>query len=122
MKKDKTFEESVARLEEIVKALDTGDLALDEALGLFEEGVKLAGDCSKQLSDAQGKLDIAATYEVLQGDKSVEKFPEQTITSGLVSQSLPISKLAPGAYTLGITLTDRASHKDLHETVPLLIE
>lgn len=57
MKKDKTFEESVARLEEIVRALDNGDLALDEALKLFEEGVRLAGDCSKQLTDAQGKLE-----------------------------------------------------------------
>ena len=57
MKKDKTFEESVARLEEIVKALDNGDLALDEALKLFEEGVRLAGDCSKQLTHAQGKLE-----------------------------------------------------------------
>ena len=57
MKKDMTFEQSVARLEEIVKALDNGELALDDALKLFEEGVRLAGDCSKQLSDAQGKIE-----------------------------------------------------------------
>ena len=57
MKKDMTFEESVARLEEIVKVLDNGEVALDDALKLFEEGVKLAGDCSQQLADVQGKLE-----------------------------------------------------------------
>jgi len=37
-KKQPTFEESMARLEEIVKALEKGDCPLDDALGLFTEG------------------------------------------------------------------------------------
>lgn len=75
MKKNKTFEESVARLEEIVKALDNGDIALDDALKLFEEGVRLAGDCSKQLTDAQGKLE----HLTKKADGSMEAEPLDTI-------------------------------------------
>ena len=112
-------------LDQIHDGLILGNLAIDAPVGnsvVSGKDPDLVFFVTGATPDAQGKLDIAATYEVLQGDKSVEKFPEQTIISGLVSQSLPISKLAPGAYTLAINLTDRASHKDLHETVPLLIE
>ncbi len=52
-----TFERAIARLEEIVGALDGGELSLDESLALFEEGVKLAKQCSKQLTKAQGRLE-----------------------------------------------------------------
>ena len=72
---EKTFEQAVARLEEIVKALDNGDLPLDEALKLFEEGVKLAGICSSQLSDAQGRLEKLTKKP----DGSTEVEPMDTI-------------------------------------------
>ena len=52
-----TFEQAVDRLEEIVRLLDAGELSLDESLRLFEEGIKLARECSKKLSDVQGKLE-----------------------------------------------------------------
>lgn len=52
-----TFERAIARLEEIVGALDGGELSLDESVALFEEGVKLAKQCSKQLTKAQGRLE-----------------------------------------------------------------
>lgn len=52
-----TFEGAVTRLEEIVRLLDAGELPLDESLKLFEEGIGLARECSKQLTDAQGKLE-----------------------------------------------------------------
>lgn len=52
-----TFERAIARLEEIVQALDGEELSLDESLALFEEGVKLAKECSKQLTKAQGRLE-----------------------------------------------------------------
>ena len=51
------FEQAIARLEEIVQALDGEELSLDESLALFEEGVKLAKECSKQLTKAQGRLE-----------------------------------------------------------------
>jgi exodeoxyribonuclease VII small subunit len=52
-----TFEKAVDRLEEIVRLLDAGELSLDDSLRLFEEGIKLARECSGKLSDAQGKLE-----------------------------------------------------------------
>ena len=52
-----TFEQAISRLEEIVQALDGGELPLNESLRLFEEGVKLARECSKQLAEAQSQLE-----------------------------------------------------------------
>lgn len=54
---DMTFEQAIARLEEIVELLDAGDLPLNDSLKLFEEGVGLARECTKQLTEAQGKLE-----------------------------------------------------------------
>ena len=55
-----TFEEAIARLEEVVSALDTGELPLNESLLLYEEGVKLARECADELTEARGKLEILA--------------------------------------------------------------
>ena len=54
--KKKPFEESMARLEEIVSILERGESTLDESLALFEEGTKLAAACSKQLDQAEQKI------------------------------------------------------------------
>ena len=55
-KKQPGFEESVARLEEIVKHLEKGDISLDEALTLFEEGTALVKKCGKILDEAEQKV------------------------------------------------------------------
>jgi len=52
------FEKSLARLEEVVKRLENTDLSLDEAMKLFEEGVKLSRECQKQLEEAEGRVEI----------------------------------------------------------------
>jgi len=52
------FEKSLARLEEVVKRLESTELSLDEAMRLFEEGVKLSRDCQKQLEEAEGRVEI----------------------------------------------------------------
>ena len=52
------FERCLARLEEIVKKLETANLPLDDAMKLFEEGVALSRDCQKQLEDAEGRVEI----------------------------------------------------------------
>jgi len=52
------FEQSLARLEEIVRKLESADLSLDEAMKLFEEGVQLSRDCQKYLEQAEGKVEI----------------------------------------------------------------
>ncbi len=52
-KANKTFEESMARLEQIVRAMERGDVALEESLKLFQEGTELVRSCQKLLDDAQ---------------------------------------------------------------------
>ena len=53
-----TFEKALARLEEIVSLLETGDAPLDESLKLFEEGAKLTAQCSAMLDKAEQKVTL----------------------------------------------------------------
>ncbi len=55
-KKEKSFEEALNRLEEIVLELEEGELSLEEALGKFEEGIKLSRLCTQKLTQAEGKI------------------------------------------------------------------
>ena len=52
------FEKSLARLEEVVRRLESPQLSLDEAMKLFEEGVALSRECQKQLEEAEGRVEI----------------------------------------------------------------
>lgn len=52
------FESSLKRLEQIVGKLEAGEMNLDEALKLFEEGIKLSQQCQKQLEEAENKVEI----------------------------------------------------------------
>jgi exodeoxyribonuclease VII small subunit len=52
------FEAALTRLEEIVQLLEGGELSLEEAMRLFEEGVKLSGFCEKRLDEAERKVEI----------------------------------------------------------------
>lgn len=63
-----TFEESLKKLESIVDQLEKGDLALEESLKLFEEGVELSSACKKELDAAEGKVQML----VKQRDGSVK--------------------------------------------------
>ena len=52
-KKEPAFEENLARLEEIVRLLERGEVPLAESLSLFEEGTKLAAACQGALQSAE---------------------------------------------------------------------
>lgn len=52
------FEKKLKRLEDIVSKMETGELALDDSLKLFEEGVSLTRDCQAQLSEAEQKVKV----------------------------------------------------------------
>ncbi len=52
----KSFEENIARLEQIVAALEKGDANLSESMGLFEEGTKLAKECGELLDKAEQQV------------------------------------------------------------------
>ena len=54
--KKATFEQQIARLEEIVAALEKGDVQLADSLKMFEEGTKLITACSKQLDQAEQQV------------------------------------------------------------------
>lgn len=54
--KNISFEAAVAELETIVQALEKGDLPLEEAVSLFEKGVRLSRLCSGKLDTAQEKV------------------------------------------------------------------
>lgn len=50
---NKTFEENMGRLEQIVRAMERGDVALEESLKLFQEGTELVRSCGKLLDEAE---------------------------------------------------------------------
>ena len=52
------FESCLTRLEAVVRKLEAPDLALDDAMKLFEEGVKLSRECQKQLAEAEARVEI----------------------------------------------------------------
>jgi len=52
------FETALKRLEEIVKKLEGGELSLDSALELFEEGIKLSRFCHTKLEQAERRVEI----------------------------------------------------------------
>tara|TARA_B110000444_G_scaffold261531_1_gene314769 strand:- start:26055 stop:26291 length:237 start_codon:yes stop_codon:yes gene_type:complete len=56
MKNEKSYDEAVSRLEEIVASLERGGKGLDETLQLYEEGAVLLKQCQKDLKSAEGKL------------------------------------------------------------------
>ncbi|OGO06185.1 MAG: exodeoxyribonuclease VII small subunit [Chloroflexi bacterium RBG_13_56_8] len=55
-----SFEDSYAKLEEIIQRLEGGELSLDDSMSLYEEGMRLAQQCGRQLDDAELKV-----YELL---------------------------------------------------------
>ena len=52
------FEDCLQRLEQIVDELEKGNVPLEQALKLFEEGVQLSASCRKELDEAEGKVEI----------------------------------------------------------------
>lgn len=56
--KKMSFEESLKRLDEIVKHLERGDLPLEDSLSLFEEGTELIHSCSTMLEAAEQKVSL----------------------------------------------------------------
>jgi exodeoxyribonuclease VII small subunit len=53
-----TFEAGLQELEGIVKEMETGELPLERAIALFEQGMKLSETCRKQLEEAETRVEI----------------------------------------------------------------
>ena len=73
-----SFEDSLAKLEEIVEKMESGDLKLEDSLKLFEEGMKLTKDCNQRLGDIEKKVKqllktASAKEEGARGSKGKEE-------------------------------------------------
>jgi exodeoxyribonuclease VII small subunit len=60
---DLKFEDCLARLEQIVSALEAGNLPLEESLKVFEEGVALSRQCARYLDEADRRIEILTKDE-----------------------------------------------------------
>lgn len=65
---EQTFESALSRLEEIVSRLEAGEVALEEAMSLYEEGVRLSAFCEAKLTTAEKRMD-----EILQLDGTLRE-------------------------------------------------
>ena len=72
---NKTFEENMQRLEQIVRAMERGDVPLDESLKLFREGSVLVEACGKMLDEAE--LQVKKIVPLADGTPSEEDFSDE---------------------------------------------
>lgn len=72
---NKTFEENMQRLEQIVRAMERGDVALEESLKLFQEGTQLVQSCGKLLDDAE--LQVKKISSAVDGSPVEEDFADE---------------------------------------------
>ena len=70
--KKQDFEQSLARLEDVVRKLENANLPLDEAMKLFEEGMQLSRECQKQIEQAEARVEIL--LKKAGGDLAAEPF------------------------------------------------
>ena len=72
-KKNQSFESNMQRLEQIVRAMERGDVALEESLKLFQEGTELVRSCNSLLENAQ--LQVKMILTAPDGTPVEEEFP-----------------------------------------------
>ena len=72
---NKTFEENMQRLEQIVRAMERGDVPLEESLKLFREGTALVETCGKLLDNAE--LQVKKIVPLADGTPSEEDFSDE---------------------------------------------
>ena len=72
-KQNKSFETNMQRLEQIVRAMERGDVPLEESLKLFQEGTELVRSCNELLDNAQLQVKMIMTGP--DGTPREEDFP-----------------------------------------------
>jgi len=73
----KNFEERLQRLEALNEKINEGNIPLEEAVALFEEGIKLAKGLEKELAKVERKIDILVNQPESEEEKpNLELFPE----------------------------------------------
>ena len=74
-RKNASFETNMQRLEQIVRAMERGDVPLEESLKLFQEGTDLVRSCGKLLDEAQ--LQIEKVVKGADGNPTFEEFHDE---------------------------------------------
>ena len=75
MSEELSFEQKLQRLEQIVRAMERGDVPLEESLKLFQEGTALVQACGKLLDDAQ--LQVQKVLTAADGSPVLEEMPNE---------------------------------------------
>ncbi len=70
-----SFETNMQRLEQIVRAMERGDVSLEESLKLFQEGTELVRSCGKLLDDAE--LQVKKVLTAADGSPVLEEMPNE---------------------------------------------
>ncbi len=71
------FEQAMDRLEEIVSELENGDVPLEKAIDLFQQGMKLSQVCGSKLEEVERKIEM-----IVEEDGELRKKPFQSDESG----------------------------------------
>ena len=72
----KSFEERLARLEQVAASLKDGKIPLEEAVALFEEGSRLAKTLEKELARVERKVQVLSGETTETGEPALGLFPE----------------------------------------------
>lgn len=74
---NQTFENKMQRLEQIVRSMERGDVALEESLKLFQEGTELVRSCGKLLDEAE--LQVSKISTAADGSPVEEEFTDEPV-------------------------------------------
>lgn len=77
MKESMSFEERMQRLEQIIRAMERGEVPLEESLKLFQEGTQLVASCEKLLENAQ--LQVKMVLTAADGSPVLEDFADDAV-------------------------------------------
>ena len=72
---NKTFEQNMTRLEQIVRSMERGDVPLEESLKLFQEGTALVKSCNELLNQAE--LEVKKVMTAADGSPVEEDFADE---------------------------------------------
>jgi exodeoxyribonuclease VII small subunit len=75
-----SFEEAMKRLDEIVRELENGDIEIEKALLIFEEGTTLSRLCAKKLSRIERRVEILTRGR--EGEENLELFRDLDAEQG----------------------------------------
>jgi exodeoxyribonuclease VII small subunit len=115
--KEAGFEESLKALERIVAQLESGDLPLERALELFEDGVGLARRCQSQLEEAERKVELLLRER---GEIKVVPFEPKAESPASESEKLNVAYERTQVLVVSESATKSADEKenDFDDVIP----